>query len=66
MLPPPRGEWGRARDATEAHGHRGEPERALLDQRALGSARTAPQPRDFLETGFQGQQVKLIQKMGDT
>ena len=38
---------------------------ALLDLRALGSARADSQLRDFRESHFLDEQVKLIKKMSD-
>ena len=39
---------------------------ALLDLQSLGSARTAPQLCDLLESRFLDEQVNLSKNMGDT
>ncbi|XP_032319419.1 LOW QUALITY PROTEIN: ferritin light chain-like [Camelus ferus] len=59
-------EWGKTQDATEAAGLLEKNlNQALLDLPALGSARADPQLRDFRESHFLDEEVKLIKKMGD-
>ncbi|MBV94415.1 Ferritin light chain, partial [Eschrichtius robustus] len=63
---PPQDEWGKTQDAMEAAMVLEKNlNQALLDLHALGSARADPQLRDFRESRFLDDQVKLIKKMGD-
>ncbi|TKC40514.1 hypothetical protein EI555_011095 [Monodon monoceros] len=62
---PSQDEWGKTQDAMEAAMVLENLNQALLDLRALGSARADHQLRDFRESRFRDEQVKLIKKMGD-
>ncbi|KAK2114440.1 hypothetical protein P7K49_008706 [Saguinus oedipus] len=63
---PAQDEWGKTLDAMEAAmALEKNLNQALLDFHALGSARTDPHLRDFLESHFLDEEVKIIKKMGD-
>ncbi|KAK1346004.1 hypothetical protein QTO34_008472 [Cnephaeus nilssonii] len=58
-------EWGETQDSMEAMmALERNLTQALMELQALGTTRADPQLRDFLENHFQGEEVKLIKKMG--
>eukprot|EP00069_Balaena_mysticetus_P019112 bmy_11965T0 len=64
---PSQDEWGKTQDAVEAAIVREKNlNPALLDLRALGSARADSHLCDFLKSRFLEEQVKLIKKMATT
>ncbi|EHB14197.1 Ferritin light chain [Heterocephalus glaber] len=63
---PSEDEWGKTLDAMEAAlALEKNLNQALLDLHALGSAKTDPHLRDFLENHFLDEEVKLIKKIGN-
>ncbi|XP_036595432.1 ferritin light chain-like [Trichosurus vulpecula] len=63
---PAQDEWGRSLDAMQAALNlEKDPNQALLKLHALGSSQGDPQPCDFLDSHYLGEEVKLLKRLGN-